>query len=275
MSTMINNSTTLAALAGLSAANMDAAKASERLATGSRINRPSDDPAGIGKASILKAEITSFMQVKRNLNSAISDLQAVGDGYSAITDYLTEMRALALSAASESDQAVLDAYQAQFSELVTGIGEVVASVKFGGTAAIGSGGLTTTIQDGISNGETKSLTFDAADATTLSVATLSISAAASASAAITSIESAIDTVSKGVAKVGGYQNVLETTSRLADDSILAKSSQYGNLVDADLALEASNLAAAKIRQDASTAVLAQANSMNRNIADYLLNGALG
>jgi flagellin-like hook-associated protein FlgL len=42
-----------------------------------------------------------------------------------------------------------------------------------------------------------------------------------------------------------------------------------------MALEATNLAAAKIRQDASTAVLAQANSMNRSVADYLLNGALG
>ncbi len=163
-----------------------------------------------------------------------------------------------------------DAYQAQFTELVTGISEVVASVKFGSAAAIGSGGLTTTIQDGISNGDTKSLSFDAADTTTLGVASLTISATSNASSAIATIETAMDTVSKSIAKVGGYQNVLETTSRLADDAILAKSSQYGNLVDADLALEASNLAAAKIRQDASTAVLAQANSMNQNIADYLL-----
>ncbi len=97
MSAVVNNTTTLIALGGLSAANLDAARSSERLATGSRINRPSDDPAGAGKASVLKAEITSFMQVKRNLNSALSDVQSVGDGYGAITDYLTEMRSLALS----------------------------------------------------------------------------------------------------------------------------------------------------------------------------------
>jgi flagellin len=89
------------------------------------------------------------------------------------------------------------------------------------------------------------------------------------------VESAIDIVAGNLAKVGGLQKSLETSSDLADSNILSRSAQYGDIMNADLALEASNLAAAKIRQDASTAVLAQANSMNRNIADYLLNGALG
>ena len=75
--------------------------------------------------------------------------------------------------------------------------------------------------------------------------------------------------------VGGYQSALEGSLDLADSNIIAKSSQYGTIMDADLALEATNMAAARIRQDSATAVLAQANSMNRTIADYLLNGAIG
>jgi flagellin-like hook-associated protein FlgL len=78
-----------------------------------------------------------------------------------------------------------------------------------------------------------------------------------------------------MAEVGGYQSALEGSLDLADSNIIAKSSQYGNIMNADLALEATNLAAARIRQDSATAVLAQANSMNRTIADYLLNGAIG
>jgi flagellin-like hook-associated protein FlgL len=77
-----------------------------------------------------------------------------------------------------------------------------------------------------------------------------------------------------LATVGGYQKSLESSSEIADANILSKTSQYRDIMDADLAAEATNLAAARIRQDASTAVLAQANSMNRTITDYLLNGAL-
>ena len=104
---------------------------------------------------------------------------------------------------------------------------------------------------------------------------MTVGAVAAASTAIGTIDTAIDTLGGHLAKYGGYQRSLESLLDMADASILSKSSQYGDIMNADLAVEATNLAAAKIRQDSATAVLAQANSMNRNIADYLLNGALG
>jgi flagellin len=109
----------------------------------------------------------------------------------------------------------------------------------------------------------------------MAIDTVALLTATGAASAMAAVESAIDIVAGNLAKVGGLQKSLETSSDLADSNILSRSAQYGDIMNADLALEASNLAAAKIRQDASTAVLAQANSMNRNIADYLLNGALG
>lgn len=274
MSTVVDSRTTLVALQGLKSANADASRASERLATGLRINRAGDDPAGLAKATALKAEVASFGQVKKNINNALGQLNEVTSGVSTILDYLTEMRTIAIASAGESDSAVRTNYQNQFAELITGIGEVVASVKFADTAVLSSGG-STAIQVGINATSTKTLTFSAATASSLAVSALSVGTVATAGAAITAIDSAIDMVGGHLATYGGYQRSLESYSDLADASILSKSSQYGDIMNADLALEATNLAAAKIRQDASTAVLAQANSMNRNIADYLLNGALG
>jgi flagellin-like hook-associated protein FlgL len=48
------------------------------------------------------------------------------------------------------------------------------------------------------------------------------------------------------------------------------SSSYGNIMDADLAQEAANLAAAQINRDGATAMMAQANSMNKDVVSYLL-----
>lgn len=276
MSTVVDSRTTLVALQGLKSANADASRASERLATGLRINRAGDDPAGLAKATALRAEVASYGQVKKNINNALGQLGDVTTGVSTILDYLTEMRTIAMASAGESDSAVRTNYQNQFAQLVAGIGEVVASVKFADSSVLASASThATAIQVGINAADVKTVTFSAASASSLSVNALSVGTNAVAGSAITAIDAAIDVVGGQLATYGGYQKSLESYSDLADASILSKSSQYGEIMNADLALEATNLAAAKIRQDASTAVLAQANSMNRNIADYLLNGALG
>ena len=275
MASVVDSKTTLVALQGLRSASNDAARATERLATGLKVNRAGDDPAGLAKATALKAEIASYGQVKKNIGSALSQLGDVTSGVSTILDYLTEMRTLAVASAGEADSAVRTNYQSQFAELIVGIGEVVAATKFGGTSVL-SGGNATSVQIGInSTASSKTLTFSDASASTLGVSALTVGAVADASTAIGTIDTAIDTLGGHLAKYGGYQRSLESLLDMADASILSKSSQYGDIMNADLAVEATNLAAAKIRQDSATAVLAQANSMNRNIADYLLNGALG
>ena len=274
MSTVIDSRTTLVALQGLRNANTDVARASERLSTGLRVNSAADDPAGVGKAATLKAEIGSYQQVKRNVNTALSDLGSVTDGLMSISDYLVEMRTIAVAAKSESDSTVRATYQAAFTELRQGITDIVTNTKFAGVSILNTGAAQS-VQIGINAADVKTFTVSATTPAVLAISASTVATSAGAGSAIAAVESAIDTVAGRLAKVGGIQNSLEYSLDLADNEILSKSSQYGNIMNADIALEATNLAAAKIRQDSATAVLAQANSMNRNIADYLLNGALG
>lgn len=269
----VDSTTTLVALQGLKSANADAAKASQRLATGLKVVRASDDPAGVGKAAQLKAEVASYMQAKKNINAAVGDMQKVTDGINGILDYLSEMRTLALAAVGENVATVKTALKTQFNELVQGITDIAENIEFAEKKTLGSAAGNVTVQVGITASATKVLTFSSATAGALSLSGLDLSSAPSA--ALTAVETAIGTVSSQLAKYGGYESSLLNSSDIADSAILSKTSQYGNIMNADLALEASNLASAKIRQDAATAVLAQANSMNRNIADYLLNGAIG
>jgi flagellin len=274
---VVDSKVALVALQGIRQANTDMNRSAERLATGLRINQAGDDPAGIGKASILKGEIGSYNQVKRNILGALSDLSKVGDSLSTIMDYLVEMRTLSLAAASEQDTTARAAYGTQYTELVAGLNAVAANTKMGDTAVLSSSSSqTVTVQTGIALSDTKSLTFaTAATATALGVDSIDVATAEDAGANIALLDTAMETVSGRLATLGGYQRSLEGQLDLADSNIIAKTSQYGTIMDADLALEATNMAAARIRQDSATAVLAQANSMNRTIADYLLNGAIG
>jgi len=276
---VVDSKVALVALQGLRQANTDMNRSAERLATGLRINQAGDDPAGLGKASILKGELGSFNQVKRNISQSLSDLSKVGDSLSTIMDYLVEMRTISLAAASEQDDGIRASYGAQYDELVIGLNAVAAGTKMGDTAVLSSSSSqTVTVQTGIAAADTKTLTFaTAATASALAtgVNSIDVTTASAAGGNIDLLDTAMEEISEKLALVGGYQRALEGSLDLADSNIIAKSSQYGNIMNADLALEATNLAAARIRQDSATAVLAQANSMNRNIADYLLNGAIG
>jgi flagellin len=274
-SSPVDSRTTLIAMQGLKSANADAAKATERIATGLRVVRAGDDPAGIGKAAMLKSDIASFMQAKKNINLAVGDMQKVTDGLNGILDYLSEMRTIAIAAASETDEGVRTADNTQFQELAQGISDIAENIEFADKKVLGANAGNITVQVGIATTSIKTLTFTSASAGALNLAAATTNVTSGNASAQTAVTTAIDTVSNSLAKYGGYEASLYSYSDMADSAILSKTTQYGDIMNADLALEATNLASAKIRQDAATAMMAQANSMNRNIADYLLNGAIG
>jgi hypothetical protein len=74
--------------------------ASERIASGLRINSAKDDPAGIGQANRLKAQIASYARAADNINSGIAIVQKIDSSLSQISDILISMRDLASSSSS-------------------------------------------------------------------------------------------------------------------------------------------------------------------------------
>jgi flagellin-like hook-associated protein FlgL len=65
------------------------------------------------------------------------------------------------------------------------------------------------------------------------------------------------------------------SSDLNSQNIQNKQNEYGNIMNADLAKEATNLAAAQIRQSSAAAMVAQGNLMNRELIGYLLKPYTG
>ena len=252
-----SNTSSLVYANALNSANAQAAKSSERISTTLKINRASDDPAGLVKAMGFKTQIGSYTRVLDNISN---------------TNIIDNMSALALKATTETDSTVLSAYQTSFSNYRDEITNLIADVTVDGSSVMDGSTTTISAQVGIDAGDTRSFTMIDASTSTLGISSLDISSGAAA--AITALSTASDTVDSYISTMGAYGNIMDIRTSFTNSMITNKTTAYNNLMNADTAKETANLAVAQIRQTAASAMLAQANSINKDVVSYLLKGTL-
>lgn len=105
----------------------------ERLSSGLRINKASDDPAGLSVATNLKANSRIFTQGVRNITDSISLLNIADSALSSLTQIVMRQRELAEQAASGSfsstQRAAIDAENQALSQEYE---RVIQTTKFNG-----------------------------------------------------------------------------------------------------------------------------------------------
>lgn len=269
--TTITNLDSLRALTGLSQANAKVSQASERISTGLRINRASDDVGGMAVANGLKTQIGSYNKVLDNVSQASTVTQLIDTSLSQIVDILGYMRVAAV--ASESDTlsvAQRTAYQDEMDAYATSIDTIATNSTWNGTPLM-TAASTMNIQTGVNSGDTTTLSFDEITSSELAVDSLLTTSTATAGLAVTAIDDALDTVNTYQSYIGSMANVMESQYDVATSAITNYSAAYGTIMDADYAAETANLASAQIQRDGATAMLVQGNGMNRSLVDYLLS----
>ncbi len=277
---MINTdfSNSYIAASALNKANSDAAKAQQRISTSQKINTAQDDPAGYARAIKLKAYIGSYSKAIDNINSGVTLVQSVDSSLSQVSEILTKMRELAVQAAGESNSTTRATYQTTFSSYLTDLSSVVSQTTYNGSSVMDGTTSSVDVQTGIDSGSTKTLTFSnmSSGATGLNISGVDLSTStATASTAITTLDTAITTATSYMTTIGAYEDSLSFSSELNNQNIQNKQSEYGSIMSADLAQEATNLAAAQIRQSSAAAMVAQGNLMNREMVGYLLRAYTG
>ena len=236
----------------------------ERLSTGLRINRAADDAAGLAVSEKLKNQIRGLNQAQRNAQDGISLIQTAEGALNETHAILARMRELAIQSANDtltvSDRANLST---EFTHLYAEVERIANSTQFNTAPLLNSSGAATalTFQIGANNGDTLVFTSASARATSLeaTMSALSITAQSVASSGITSLDAAINVVSKNRADFGALQNRLESTIRslsVASENTAAANSR---IVDADIAASMSELVRTQILQQAGISVMAQAN----------------
>ena len=245
-----------------------------RLASGLRIQRASDDAAGLSVSERMRARTRSWEQVERN----IADGQALGniaEGlYAGVGDMVARLRELAMASSngtlSDADRGSL---QAEVAELMTEIDRVAADARYNGESGIpiADGSiLRVPIQVGIQADDFVYVRLTGMDTTRLGLDGVDVSTAAAAEASLAGIDTATQRVARARGRIGADQRVL--SSALANASVTKTNleSSTSRIRDVDVAWETAELVRANILQEVSTKVLAQAN-MQPELALQLLS----
>jgi len=248
-----------------------------KLATGSRIVRASDDPAGLAISDQMNATIRSINQAQRNAQDAISLIQVFEGGTTEISNMLIRIRELSIQAASdtvgERERAMLN-LEAQ--ELKSEITRVARTTTYMDRELLAGEEVKLEFQVGTKNNPEKDrITFDPGNtdltAGGLGVDGINIAERVASQDGLESLDNAIIQVNELRAKIGSAQNRLQTTINsqgvYAENLMNAKS----RIRDADMAAETTNLTRETILRQAGVAVLQAANE-NPKLALQLLRG---
>ncbi len=132
-----NNIAAFNAHRNLKTADTGLSKSLEKLSSGFRINKASDDAAGLAVSMRFRAQIKSLAQAGRNASEANSLLQVAEGAGDQITNILQRMKELATQAAS-SNTGTTDRTNiaSEVDNLESEISRIANSTKYSGTALI-------------------------------------------------------------------------------------------------------------------------------------------
>ena len=269
------NIASLTAQRSLSGSQSTLETAFERLSTGKRINSAADDAAGLAISQTLTSKVNGLNQAVRNANDGISVVQIAEGALDEVTTILQRMRDLAVQAANDSLSSTERGYlDSEVDKLQDALNDVAGAAKFGSTSLLSGsfGGSGKTFQVGADAGDTMTIVINTVDAGVLTVEDTDITldgTSGQAQTAITTIDAALAQVASDRASLGAVQSQLESTVRnlanVAENTAAARS----RIWDTDYAAETANLTKAQILQQASTAILAQANAQPQSVLSLL------
>ena len=240
----------------------------QRLSSGLRINSSKDDAAGLAIAEKMTSQSRGMTVAMRNANDGISVAQTAEAGLSTVSTHLQRMRELATQAASgQYDSTNRLALDKEFKALASEVSRAMDATNFNGTKLLDGSFSGINFQIGATTGaESKiAITIGSVDVASLT----SISTVGAATAAMSALDTAINTVSNSRADLGALQSrfegVLSQLSAAKENTDAARS----RIMDADYAEETASLSRAQILQQAGTAMLAQANALPQNVLSLL------
>ena len=264
--------------ASIAARGMEASM--ERLSTGKRINSASDDAAGVAISSRLSAEVRGTNQSVRNALDGQALIDTAEGAHKEVENILQRMRELAIQAANgTNDTDDITNLEAEFTALSTEITRIGETTTWAGKALTGTNSTTFSLQVGSETGTSNQISVtinsiksaDIGNGTDdiLDLVADGLDNLTETNNAIVVIDDAIKEVNTQRSELGAVSNRLNHTVNNLTNMSSNLSSAQGRIEDADFALETTELAKNQILQQASTAMLAQANASKQNVLGLL------
>jgi flagellin len=264
--------------------NRDLKLSLERLSTGLRVNRASDDAAGLGVSENLRTQVKGTAQAMRNAQDGIAALSIAEGAANEISDILQRMRELAVQSANDTLTSTERAYtDAEFQQLIDEIDRIAEVTNYNGMKLISSSGSSSNERFGIGStgsalwvdanavygSDSITITIDTLSAEALSIDEATLSTQTDAVAAIDSLDEAIDSVNTMRSNMGAFINRLEHAINNLGISNTNQQAAESIIRDADFAYESAKFTRNQILSQSGFAMLAQANISTQGVLQLL------
>ncbi|MEN9353031.1 MAG: hypothetical protein RL318_356 [Fibrobacterota bacterium] len=250
-------------------------KSLEKLSTGLRINRASDDAAGLSVSEGLRSQIRGSQMSQRNSDDSLAMLQIAESGAQEVVNSLQRMRELALQSSngtySDTDREYI---QQEFTQLTEEINRIGEATSYNGIPLI--------------NGEASEFTFQvsasasgSASSSTISFTTLDLAAIgdsakvgsvdtqANAQASVSMIDESLNQVLGLRSNIGSVMNRLDKTIANLGNMVSNLSDAESRIRDVDFATESTKFSRNQVLTQSSQSMLAQANQLPQGVMALL------
>jgi len=280
---IFNNIPSLNAQRILGINNNRLAQSVERISSGIRINRGSDDAAGLAISEGLRSDIRALRQAVRNANDGVSLINVTEGALNEQSGIMIRLRELASQAATgtvgSTERATI---QLEFTALRNEIDRIAQTTEFNGQKLV-EGSLASSvastnhllIQVGLDSTSysrinlNTEIALEAMTSTGLSIHELSVTSSDAALTALEQMNTSIATITQGRGKVGAVQNRLIRTISNVSIAIENLSAAESAIRDADIAEEVALLTRNQILVQAATAMVGQANLIPQSVLQLL------
>ncbi len=272
--TVNTNVASMRAYTNLSRTSRNLQGSFQRISSGLRITKAADDAAGLGVAESLDAQEISARQAMRNTNDGISIIQTAEGSTNEVANIVKRMRELAVQASSETLASTERAYvQSEYLSLESEVERISQVTEFNGIALANGTNSVLNAQVGVmdSSNDRIAITLGDLRVTTLGIdsGSIDMSTAAGAQAAITTLDTALDTLNGYRSDYGATQNRLDSALTNMETYAENLASAQSQIRDADFAWETAQLSKHQVMSQAGTSILAQANQVTQGALSLL------
>ena len=271
--------------ASLFKVNRDLSKNLEKLSTGLRVNRASDDAAGLGVSENLRTQVRGTAQAKKNAQDGIAAITIAEGAANEVSSILQRMRELAIQASNDTLTSTERNYTNQdFGHLWEEIDRIAAVTNYNGMDLLsnntapgqrfgaGSVGSALWIDANETYGlDSITITIDTltANSNGLSLTDNNLVTQSNANLAITALDQAINSVNTMRSNMGAFINRLEHAINNLDISNTNQQAAESMIRDVDFASETADYTKNQILTQSATAMLAQANMVPQSVLQLL------
>jgi flagellin len=277
-----HNISAMVTQSSLATADRGMSSSLEKLSTGLRVNRASDDAAGLAVSERLRTQIRGLGRAKMNAQDGIALLQIAEGACNEIDDILQRQRELAVQASNDTFTSTDRGYlNLEFKQLSDEIDRITQSAQYNTMTLLdgtgfGAGAAGSILHIGANSGTSSrinvtigSISTGSLGMSTSGTSAVGLSNQVIATTTLSRVDTALNTVNNLRATLGSVINRLEhTINNIANQEFNTQDAE-SRIRDVDFAYETTQFTRNQILVQSSTSMLSQANQKPQSVLSLL------